>query len=194
MYIYTVYLVVQSDQIHATVHQPKIGVSVGEKDRNTSRENASRAKIYPFHDRTAVNGTLLSKPVNSSVFGRPIRSSMPICSDGVRSGTVRTHIMPTRNPVPVNQLLPIILSEKVHPTGGSLQPVPTFTPWASSPAHWSSIAQPSCYTTPYASRAPPFPLWGGRVVQPELLPDQGDLGMISRIPHTTTPGHLAGLE
>ena len=102
--------------------------------------------------------------------------------------------MPTRNRVAMNQLLPILLSEKVHPTGGSLQLVPALTPRASSPAHWSSIAQPPCYTASYASGAPPLSLRGGRVVQAELLSDHGDLGMISRIPHAAAPGHLAGLE
>ena len=125
---------------------------------------------------------------DSAIRGSTIRGS------AIRSNAIRTHIMPTRDPVLLYQLDTILLFEKVHPTGRSFQPIPTLTSRPTSPTHRSSITQSSRDTASYTRSAPPLPLWRWRVVQSQLLSDQRDLGMISRVPHATTPGHLVVLE
>ena len=102
--------------------------------------------------------------------------------------------MPSCDTVPIDQLVRILLFEKVHATGGSLQAIATLAPRPSGPTHRSSIAQSPGDAASDAGGAPPFPLRRWRIVQSQLLSDYGNLGMVSCIPHATAPGYLAVLE
>ena len=171
----------------------------GYQNNSESEPHALRSiKIHSLQYRATVNSTTICGPVDSGSVGGTIRGGTirggTIRGSTIRSSAIRTHITPTRNPVLLYQLHSILRFEKVHPTGRSFQPIPTLTPRPSSPTHRSSITQSSRYTTSYTRSAPPLPLWRWRIVQSQLLSHQGDLGMISRIPHATTPGHLAVLE
>ena len=175
------------------------------------RSNALNVENDSFLARAVVDDITLRGPGNSSSVCRSIRRSAirnsatrgsavggsticdrSVCSDRNRKLAMR--IMPTCDTLPTHQLLPILLFEEVHPTGGSLQPVSTLTPRSASPAHRSSITQSPRHTTSYTSGTPPLSLWRWRVVQSQLLSYDWDLGMISRPPHPMTPDHLLILK
>lgn len=159
----------------------------------TTQSDALRIEVDSFQDCAAVRGTTIAGSVDSSSVGRTVRGSA-VGSNTIRGSAIGTHIMPTCNPISVYQLLPILLSEEVHPTGGSLQPIPALTSRPSSPTHGSSITQSPGDTISYTGSAPPLPPWRWRVVQSQLLSYNGDLRMVSRTPHATAPGHLPVLK
>lgn len=139
-----------------------------------------------------VNGSSVCRTMRRSAVGRSIVGDRAVRS--ARNRDLALRIMPACDTLPIHQLLPILLFEEVHLTGGSLQPVPTLTPRSASPTHRSSVAQSPRHTTSYAGRAPPLPLWRWRVVQSQLLSYDWDLGMISRPPHPMTPDDLVILK